>query len=218
MVFSSPSLLQAARARGSVSWVPLGRILVLLLLVTISAAPIGAQRGAVTVPQNLGQLVDEAAVIVRGHVVSARFEPHPQLQGLATVVVTLQVQETLKGSVGSTYTFRQFIWDVRDRYDLAGYRKGQQLLLLMTKPSSYGLSSPVGLEQGRFRILTDAAGNQVAVNGRANAGLFRDLAPVLRSKGARLSPRQAALVTAPAPGPAPLDELRDLIRQLAGSK
>lgn len=83
---------------------------------------------------------------MRGHVVSARVEPHPEFQNLRTVVVTFQVEEVLKGQADETVTFRQFIWDIRDRYNAAGYRKGQYLLLLMTKPSPYGLSSPVGLD------------------------------------------------------------------------
>ncbi len=214
---SSPSP-RPASGNGCGWWRRASRFLALILLVVIATAPLGAQRGAITLPQNLAELVDEAAAIVRGHVVSARVEKHPELTGLATVVVTLQVQETLKGNAVTTYTFRQFIWDVRDRYDVAGYRKGQQVLLLMTKPSPYGLSSPVGLEQGRFRILDDPAGNRVAVNGRSNAGLFRELAPQLKSKGVRLSPRLAAMVSEPAVGPVSLDDLHELIRQVAGSK
>lgn len=131
-----------------------------------------AQRGAITAPQNLAELTDGAELIVHGFVVAARSEPHPQLQGLNTVVVTLKVKETLKGSAPALYSFRQFIWDVRDRFNAAGYRKGQELVLMMTKPSAVGLSAPVGLEQGRFRIVRDSAGNRMALNGHANAGLF----------------------------------------------
>ena len=190
----------------------------LLLLVVLGAGPLPAQRGAITSPQNLDKLVEEAAIIVRGHVVSAGVEPHHELTGLSTLVVTLRVEETLKGQASSTFTFRQFIWDVRDRLDDAGYYKGQHLLLLMIKPSAFGLSSPAGLEQGRFRIVRNPEGNLVAVNGHGNAGLFHELAPQLRAKGVQLAPRLAALVEQPTPGPVPLDDLRKLIRLIAGSK
>ena len=189
-----------------------------LLLVVLAAGSLPAQRGAITLPQNLDKLVEEAAIIVRGHVVSAGVEPHPELANLSTLVVTLRVEETLKGQASSTFTFRQFIWDVRDRFDDAGYYKGQHLLLLMIKPSALGLSSPAGLEQGRFRIVRNPEGNLVAVNGHGNAGLFHELAPQLRAKGVPLAPRLAALVEQPTPGPVPLDDLRKLIRLLAGSK
>jgi hypothetical protein len=182
------------------------------------SSPLPAQRGAITLPQNLGELVDESAVIVRGYVVIARVEAHPDLEELPTVVVTLAVDETLKGSAGPTFTFRQFIWDARDRHNTAGYAKGQHLLLLLIKPSPYGLSSPAGLEQGRFRILRDVAGKQVAVNGRGNAALFHGLGPQLKAKGVQLSPRLAGMMAQPPAGPIPLDDLRELIRQIQRGK
>ena len=200
------------RADGQPTRLCLAAALALLL-----AVPLGAQRGAIVVPQDLGELVNEAAVIVRGQVASARVEPHPDLQGLYTVVVTLRVEESLKGDAGPTFTFRQFLWDVRDRYNAAGYAKGQHLLLLMIKPNAYGLSSPAGLDQGRFRILRDAAGKLRAVNGHGNAALFGELAARLKSKGVELPPRLAGMLAEPAPGPVPLDDLRELIRRLAGA-
>ena len=101
------------------------RRFLLLVVACIATAPAFAQRGALTVPRNLDQLTDRAADIVRGTVLSAHVEKHPELTNLDTVVVTLRVSETLKGQAIGTYTFRQYIWDVRDRYDNAGYRKGQ---------------------------------------------------------------------------------------------
>jgi hypothetical protein len=162
-------------------------------------------------------MVDEAGVIVRGQVVSAKVEPHPDFPALWTVLVTLRVDESLKGKSGSTYTFRQFIWDVRDRQDAAGYRPGSNLLLLLVSPSTRGLSSPVGLEQGRFRITTDSAGKLYAANGRNNIGLLNGVAAHASAKGVRLTPRAAALVSAPPQGPLALNDLRDLILQLVGA-
>ena len=70
----------------------------LVLAACIAAAPAFAQRGAMTVPRNLDQLTDRASDIVRGTVVSARVEKHPELSNLDTVVVTLRVHDTLKGA------------------------------------------------------------------------------------------------------------------------
>jgi hypothetical protein len=168
-----------------------------------------------TRPRNLGQLVEQAAVIFRGSVISARVDPHPELTRLTTVVVTLRVRETLKGETGPTFTFRQYVWDIRDRYDATGYVKGQKLLLLMNRPTRFGLSSPAGLEQGRFRILRDAEGRETAVNGHGNAGLFRDLEPQLKRKRITLPPQLATIVSQERAGPVPLGDLKDLVRQLA---
>jgi hypothetical protein len=192
----------------------LGQVAGVCLALLVWSLPAHGQRGALTRSRNLAQLVAQSAVIVRGYVVSARVEPHPDLQHLFTVVVTLRVAETLKGQAGRTFTFRQFIWDVRDRYDAAGYRKGQHLLLLMNPATRYGLTSPAGLEQGRFRIRRDAAGQESAVNGRGNAGLFGGLEQRLQSKRATLGPRAMALIHDQQPGPIALDDLRELTRQL----
>ena len=126
--------------------------LLALVASALAAAPALAQRGALTLPRNLSQLVEGSADIVRGTVMSARVEKHPQLPHLDTIVVTLRVDETIKGAPAKTYTFRQYIWDIRDREDRAGYFKGQSYLLLMNAPSRFGLTSPVGMDQGRFRL------------------------------------------------------------------
>ena len=158
------------------SWPRRAHLLLLFcmgLALIFSPPALQAQRGALTLQQNLGELVGQAHTILRGRVVGARMEPHPEFTNHHTVVITLQVEETLKGQAGPSFSFRQYIWDIRDRYDAAGYKKGGELLLLLTRPSPYGLSSPVGLEQGRFRIQRDQQGNRYAVNGAGNAGLFR---------------------------------------------
>lgn len=188
-----------------------------VLAACLAASTALAQRGAMTVPRDLGQLTDRATDIVRGTVISARVEKHPQLTNLDTVVVTLRVRETLKGTASATYTFRQYVWDVRDRYDAAGYRKGQDVLLLMIAASAYGLSSPAGMQQGRFRIERDGKGREVAVNGMNNARLFNGLQETAGKRGVALSAKQASLATKQRQGPVELAELEAMIRAFAGS-
>ncbi len=188
-----------------------------VFLVLVLAIPLTAQRGALTVPRSLDQLIDLSATIVRGNVVHAAVQSHPKFANIQTLVVTIRVRETLKGQAKKYFTFRQYIWDVRDRFDTAGYRKGQHLLLLMHGPSRYGLSSPVGLEQGRFRILRDQEGKEYAVNGRANVGLFREMAPRLQQRGVDLQPVMARLVSQHRKGPVKLDELTNLVRTITRS-
>jgi hypothetical protein len=174
-----------------------------------------AQHGALTVPRNLERLVAGSADIVRGRVLTARVEKHPELTNLDTLVVTLKLRETLKGNAQGTYTFRQYIWDLRDVRDAAGYYKGQEYVLLMNAPSRYGLTSPSGMEQGRFRVVRDATGREVAVNGRGNASLMRGVAAELAKSGATLSQGSSSLVTKHQKGPIPVDDLARLIRELA---
>jgi len=177
--------------------------------------PLLAQHGASTTQVSLDQLVEQAHTIVRGHVVSAVPQPHPQFSNLQTVVVTIKVERVLKGSAGPNFVFRQFVWDVRDLPTLAGYNKSDELLLLLNPVSEYGLTSPVGLEQGRFRILRDSKGNATALNGRGNIGLFDQVSSRLAERGVVPSRQAAALLTQPR-GPVPLQALEDLVQTLAG--
>jgi len=194
------------------------RAKIFFLLLVSCCAPAWGQRGAMTVPRNLSEMVDEAGLILHGQVVSAKVEPHPDFPALWTVAVTLRVEESFKGAPGSTYTFRQFIWDPRDRENAAGYRPGRDVLLLLVNPSARGLSSPVGLEQGRFQIASDSSGKLYATNGRNNLGLLRGVAPRANAKGLPLTPRAMALITAEPQGPIAWNDLRDLIQQLTGGK
>ena len=189
-----------------------------LLFCVLSFAVGYAQDGAIVRPENLPQMTDEAATILRGKVVSVRMEPHPQLTNLQTVLVTLQVDQVLKGQPAQTFTFRQYTWDFRAEARQTGYAPGQDLLLLMTKPSEYGLSSPVGLEQGRFQIRSDSQGRLVAINGHGNAGLFSNMTADAQKRGIALSRSVSSLVAQQSSGPIALDDLTGLIRQLVGAR
>jgi hypothetical protein len=187
----------------------------LLIAACLAVSPSWAQSGALTIPRNLDQLTDRSTVIVRGNVLSAKVEKHPELTGLHTVVVTLRVKETLKGQTGSTYTFRQYLWDLRDIRNAGGYAKDQELLLMMIAPSRYGLSSPAGLDQGRFRIERDRTGREVAMNGHGNLKLFSGLSAQAAQEGKVFSPTQASLLAKHRKGPVDLRDLSALIREYA---
>jgi hypothetical protein len=183
------------------------------LLAPISAH---AQRGALTAPRNLDELTAKASVIVVGRVVSAAVEPHPDYPNLMTTVVTLRVSETLKGTTGATYTFRQFIWDIRDRQTAQGYRRGQEVLLFMNAENANRLTSPVGLEQGRFSISQDREGKSLAVNGRGNVGLFQGMATAKARAGISAQAQQS--LTKQEPGPLSLEVLKQLVQTKTEAK
>jgi hypothetical protein len=52
---------------------------------------------------------------------------------------------------------------------------GGEVLLFLNRPTPIGLTSPVGLEQGRFRVAKSSTGKSLAVNGNGNSGLFNGL-------------------------------------------
>lgn len=175
-----------------------------------------AQRGAQTASADLSYLVQRAGTIVRGNVISASVEPHPQFSNLQTVVVRIAVSKVLKGTAPATYTIRQFVWDAKDATDAAGYRKSTELLLLLNPVSQYGLTSTVGMDQGRFRVIRDHQGKGIAVNGRSNIGLFDQLASKAAARGVSLSPRAQAMMAKP-PNQASLESLEETIAALVGA-
>jgi hypothetical protein len=190
-----------------------------LLVASLLAAclPCAGQRSALSVHQNIAELTQQAATIVRGQIISAKIEPHPELTNLTTLVVTMRVSSTLKGKVEPTFSFRQFIWDIRDKYDAGGYQKGQQILILLNPTSSYGLTSPAGMEQGRFLVTQDEHGKAVVSNGFANVGLFADVETNALKQKVALSAATTTLVRQHVRGPVALDQLETVIRQFAGA-
>jgi hypothetical protein len=188
------------------------------MAITLWAAPLAAQRDARVLHRNLSELVGDAHVILLGRVTSVKAETHPQFQNIQTVVVTMEVSEVWKGQAGKSYTFRLFVNNPLDHKEKLGYGDGQDVLLLLTKPSDIGLSSPAGLEQGRFRVSTDAAGNRFVSNGLNNAGLLARMdktAPQLAGQVSGASARQ--VLAAQRPGPIALDDFKQLVQALVAN-
>lgn len=192
--------------------------LILVFLSGVFPSHLSAQRGALTTPRTIDELSQEATLIVHGYVVSTKVEPHPQLSNLMTVLVTMKVEETLKGSPQKSLQFRQYIWDMRDQLDAAQYAKNEDLVLLLGPVSQYGLRSPVGLDQGRFRVTRDNKGQSLAVNGRGNLRLFEAADQRAQASGIKLSARVSALAKQNSPGPVPLTDLEDAIRTFSRTK
>lgn len=206
------------RSRAQRNLVSGSRFLPLILICAFAVAPSTcAQSDAITLPRNIGELVSESQVVVQGWVTAVTLEPHEQLRNLMTVVVTLQVEETLKGETLKTLTFRQAVIDKRDQQQHMGYQVGQHVLLVLMKPSKFGLTSPAGMEQGRFQVESPGAGKLYATNGLRNAGLFRGLDSQLKVKGVRITPEVHDMVTKHGVGSVPLEQLKSLIRAIVAT-
>ena len=186
---------------------------VVLLSLALVPAGTSAQQGALVVQRNLAELVDAAGVIVVGTIISSRVQPHPEFKNIPTVLVAVQVEESLKGQAGGLYVYRQAILDIREQYNSAGYKKGQPVLLLLASPSRYGLSAPMGLELGRFRVVEGPQGQKFAVNGLRNAGLFREMRTTLRQRGIDPTAAEDALLEQEQ-GSVKLEAMTGLIRKL----
>jgi hypothetical protein len=141
-------------------------------------------------------------------------EPHPEYKNLKTLLITLQVEDVLKGGTAKTITLRQFIWDLRDISDAAGYRVGDEVLLFINRPTPINLTSTVGLEQGRFRITKTRSGESLAVNGDGNSHLMSGLLESGTLNASKLSARSRSTMQSFRQGPIDLDALKESVRVL----
>lgn len=193
------------------------RAVAIVFLVTLLLGSMQAQRGALVKQRNLAELTDRAERIVHAHVVSAKVEPNAHYPGLSTVVVTLHVDDTLKGVAAQQLTFRQFIWDWRDKQDAAGYRKGRELLLFLNKVNAEGLTSPAGMDQGRLDVYHTPDGRAV-IQPKAAARTFLAGVDTSLAKQGKTMPLSMRIAMIDSSRLIELSEMKSVVRQLAGTR
>ena len=102
-----------------------------------------------------------------------------------------------------------------DIADHAAYHRGDEVLLLLNRVNEYELTSPAGLNQGRFEVRRDETGRGYVMNGHGNQGLFDGMTEKTKALTART---RAFVEHAPVQGPLALDDLRQTIRELLTSQ
>ena len=121
---------------------------------------------------NLEELTGRADRIFTGRCLSVRSIPHPQLG--AVEQVTFEVEESIKGHLGSRLTIR-VLPSTLGAPSSFRFTEGERVLLFLYRDSELGLTSPVAMGQGRFAIATDKQGRSFAVNARGAGPLVRGL-------------------------------------------
>jgi hypothetical protein len=186
------------------------------LLAVLALGLLWAPAQAATVLQlNLEQMVDRAGLIFRGTVLDIK-EGTVQAGGaeLPTVTYRIRVDDAFKGTyqtvkglqiaeitmLGKLKPNQNADTRSLPLIDLPKLEVGQNYLLLTTTPSAIGLSTPVGLGQGTFRV-TGKPGQEVAVNLNNNLGLLKGMGGVSNNA---VHPS----------GPAPYNDLAALIQSL----
>jgi hypothetical protein len=182
-----------------------------VLMAILGAWPLQAQ--FLVLPVNLAYLTQRADIIVQGRVTDVRYEGMPGYANVPTVEVTLAVEKMVRGPEDSTYTFREMLIGVQPKAGKQAYQVGQRLFLFLLTPSRYGLSSPIGFEQGRFHIAGDSGGGEMVANELSNAGLFKNVPEAASRAGTQLSSSEMRTATVQR-GPVPLDDFVALVRRL----
>jgi hypothetical protein len=161
----------------------LAKLVAIVAACLLAATP---SRATVLKPFNLEELVANANRIFSGTVTHA--EPGSIAVGggtLPIVTYRLLIDNGFRGErTGAVAEFRMLTRQKATRVgplmrypllaDMPELEVGKRYLLFVTRPSTVGLSTTVGLGQGFFH-LTGEAGNEQAVNAFDNEGLFRGM-------------------------------------------
>ena len=152
------------------------RVLALVALVVLSTTQTAHATSMTT--QNLVDLVSLSESILVGDVIA--LSDGIDADGYPYTEVTVRVDETLRGDLGTTHTFRQFgLLEPRERADGSmnlmvspdgwpRFRADERVMLFLYQPGErYLMQSTVGLLQGKFRIE-----GETIVNDIGNANLF----------------------------------------------
>ncbi len=164
-------------------------------------------------PLNIEQLTQHAGRIVAGRCTGVQVVRDARL-GADVTIVTVRVDDVLKGTAAPTLAIRHVggSGGAPGTTAVAGMpaiAPGQHVVLFLYPESASGLTSPVGLGQGRFVVAPDEKGRRLVVNDTGNRNLLRGLSPDARR---RLGMDEKASPDAPA---LTLERLLEMVRRLA---
>lgn len=150
-----------------------------LVLVHGPAADPDAARAGTAVRMDVEELVAHADLVVEAHVVQAQAVEGPS--GRIYTDYQLLVDRTLLGQDQGVRTVRLpggVLPDGRGMLlpGMPSLSPGQDVFLLLTEPSHDGARMPIGLSQGRFRIVRDPSGERYVVRDESGALLVGEAA------------------------------------------
>lgn len=185
----------------------------LFAALALCAATIIPAHATSVLPLYLDEIVDQAAIAFQGTVTEVHSER--DTDGRVVTYTTFAVHDQLKGNTGATHTIKQIGGDLPDGtglrvHGVPKFTVGQTVVVFLYGKSSKGFSSPVGLDQGRFTVGTDADGDHVS-NGRD----FRDMAPGLADDPSVNAADQATLRSNSPVRTMGLDSFKQVVRKRA---
>jgi len=173
-----------------------------LSVLVLLQAPLHA---ASTRALGLRDMVERAGRIFLGQCVE-RTVSTDAATGIPVTTYTFRVVTSIKGVSGERTTFRIPGTPEHPFLDgLAVFEPGETALLLLYPESPAGFSTPLGLDQGRFRLIEREGRGTEVVNGRGNARVLTDVPAELLPKRDPASQREQRLE---------LDVVLDVVRSL----
>jgi hypothetical protein len=146
------------------------RKLHLLSLLLLAAAIIQTSSAQRTIRMNIERIIADAAIIVHGTVTEVHSAIDPKTNLLSTFV-TIDVKENLFGADQKKITVKMLGGKTDRRTlklaDMPQYVKGQEIVGCFFLPSKSGFTSPVGMGQGTFTIVTEPSSGKRMVRSAA---------------------------------------------------
>ena len=149
-------------------------------------------------PLNLEEMSNRADRVFLGRCVQVKSGIDSELGQIVTYA-TFVALRSAKGGVHGQVTIK-LLGDQTDdvpRRSMVGaprFEKGEEVILFLYGESRRGLTSPVGLGQGKFVVVRDKTGRRLALNATGNTTLFHDLSPGARKKlGASSTQQQGGI-------------------------
>jgi len=133
-----------------------------LLLLSCATLAIASARATTVIPPTFDQLVGDAELIFQGTVTDVRSQWIGEGAERAVVsFITFQIEDTLKGNPGSSYTIRMLGGTIGDKTwevtDAPKFKVGDRDILFVEHNNSQFVPL-VGIMHGRFHVQQDANG------------------------------------------------------------
>jgi hypothetical protein len=133
-------------------------------------------------PLNIEEMTERATTIFAGRCLQVRVETDHTL-GNDVTVATFRVERSIKGNAGNTITVRMPWANVASfPAGVPSFARGDDVVLFLYGESASGMRAPVGLGQGRFRIVTDKQGRRIAINDVGNRNLMHGVSAGTRQR------------------------------------
>jgi hypothetical protein len=145
-----------------------------LLVVLIWGCLMTKESLSVVVKQmNLEDVTTSAQYIFSGRCTGyeSRYDPETSRE---VIFVNCKITQMLKGEDMDEITFKMSKVAV-DIGNAPTFKSGDEVILFLYERSTLGFTSPVGLAQGKFSVLSSATGEKVVVNGNNNSNLFQGI-------------------------------------------
>lgn len=146
----------------------MNRLIKSLLLVAALAVSVPAARATTVIPPTFDELVGQAEFIFQGKVTNVRSQwvGEGGQRHIATFV-TFQVEDSLKGAPGESYTIRVFGGTVGEDSmgisDAPTFQVGDDEIVFVEHNGSQ-LVPLVGMMHGQYRVQKDASGREIVVD------------------------------------------------------